>query len=74
MSSPCNTCAFRAGCITHDKEPHNALKGEICALSGVPFFCHYDQNHVDRHMAMSCSGCAAEASTLTERTLNSAYL
>jgi hypothetical protein len=49
MSSPCNTCAFRAGCITHDKEPHNALKGEICALSGVPFFCHYDKNGVDHH-------------------------
>lgn len=47
--SPCETCAFRSGCVTHDKEPHNALKGEICALTAVPFFCHYDRNHVDRH-------------------------
>lgn len=37
----CDTCAFRAGCITHEKEPHNRLKALICALGGLPFYCHY---------------------------------
>jgi hypothetical protein len=38
-SDPCDTCAFgKAGAAT---EPHNALKAQISALGGIPFFCHH---------------------------------
>src|SRR5579863_867335 len=39
-NSPCSTCAYgTAGGAA--KEPHNRLKGQICALGGIPFFCHH---------------------------------
>jgi hypothetical protein len=37
----CDTCAFRAGSVTHDSEPYNALRGMLCALGAVPFHCHH---------------------------------
>lgn len=47
--TPCDTCAFgKAGGAT---EPHNRLKGQICALGGLPFFCHHapDGRELDWH-------------------------
>lgn len=41
MSNPCDTCAFRRGSVTHDSEPHNNLKGILCILGAVPFYCHH---------------------------------
>lgn len=38
----CDTCAFRkANTGGASSEVQNRLKGEICALSGVPFSCHH---------------------------------
>ena len=37
----CDTCAFKAGCVTHESEPHNRLRGMIAALGGIPFHCHH---------------------------------
>ena len=38
----CETCAFRPnGNAGASSEVHNRLKGEICALSAVPFSCHH---------------------------------
>jgi hypothetical protein len=38
----CESCAFRpAGSPGAAAEVNNRLKGEICALSGVPFSCHH---------------------------------
>jgi len=39
--NPCDTCAFRKGCVTHEDEPHNLLKGEICVSGPLPFHCHH---------------------------------
>lgn len=39
MPDPCETCAFREDCETFD-EPLNRLKSMICAMSGLPFYCH----------------------------------
>jgi hypothetical protein len=37
--SPCDECAFgKKGAGT---EPYNSLRGQICALGAVPFFCHH---------------------------------
>lgn len=41
MGKQCDTCAFKTGCVTHEKEPHNRLRGMIAALGGIPFYCHY---------------------------------
>lgn len=41
--NPCDTCAFRPGSVTHDEEPQNYLRGELCALGGLPFYCHHDR-------------------------------
>jgi hypothetical protein len=38
---PCDTCAFRKGCVTHENEPHNRLRAEVCASGPLPFHCHY---------------------------------
>jgi len=43
-ANPCDTCALREGTITHDKEPYNAFRGLICALAGIPFYCHHGLN------------------------------
>lgn len=40
MNNPCDTCAFKSGSITQD-EPHNHLKGIICLLGPLPFYCHH---------------------------------
>lgn len=39
--NPCDTCAFRSGSVTHDEEPHNRLRSELCALGAIPFYCHH---------------------------------
>ncbi len=43
-SNACDSCAFREGSETFDREPYNRFRGQICALSGVPFFCHHGLN------------------------------
>jgi hypothetical protein len=35
----CKTCAYREGCETFS-EPYNRLRSIICALAGLPFYCH----------------------------------
>lgn len=42
---PCSTCAFgpkRPG--TAAAEPNNSVKGLICALGPLPFFCHHGRD------------------------------
>lgn len=48
MSAACGSCAFRPGCVTHDAEPYNALRGIIAALGARPFWCHH-VNGEDHH-------------------------
>lgn len=38
--NPCATCAFTCGSEAN-LEPHNFLKGIICVLGPLPFYCHY---------------------------------
>jgi hypothetical protein len=40
MKDPCATCAFTTGSEAN-LEPHNYLKGIICILGPLPFYCHY---------------------------------
>lgn len=47
--TPCDTCAFEPGTVTHDREPHNHLKALICLLAGLPFHCHYLKDGRDIH-------------------------
>lgn len=35
----CGSCAYREASITRH-EPYNALRALICALGGIPFYCH----------------------------------
>jgi hypothetical protein len=42
--NPCDTCAFRPGSVTHDREPQNSLRGELCALGAIPFYCHHGRD------------------------------
>lgn len=44
MNSPCDSCAFREGSETFEREPYNRFRGQIAALSGLPFFCHHGLN------------------------------
>lgn len=44
----CHSCAFRAGSETRS-DSLTVLKGEVCALGGVPFFCHIDKHGFDFH-------------------------
>jgi hypothetical protein len=44
MASPCDTCAFREGSETFEREPYNRFRGQVAALSGLPFFCHHGLN------------------------------
>lgn len=39
MANQCDTCAFKKGAAAN-REPYNLLRSTVCALSGVPFFCH----------------------------------
>jgi hypothetical protein len=43
VKDPCETCAFKPGSVTHDAEPQNHLRGELCAQGGIPFYCHHDR-------------------------------
>jgi hypothetical protein len=40
-TGPCEGCAFSPGSITHDEEPHNNLRGQLCLLGGIVFYCHH---------------------------------
>lgn len=60
-NSACDSCAFRPGSVTHDKEPYNAFRGQVAALSGLPFFCHHGLNWRKRILtkfghALDCDG------------------
>jgi len=52
MPDPCDTCAFRQGSVTHESEPHNRLKGMICAAAGIPFYCHHGWAWEDADIAV----------------------
>lgn len=40
MKDPCAMCAFTPGSEAN-LEPHNFLKGIICVLGPLPFYCHH---------------------------------
>lgn len=40
MSQPCDTCAFRKDAEAYT-EPYNRLRALVCAVSGIPFYCHH---------------------------------
>lgn len=45
MPSPCDTCAFnRTGTGGAADETTNRLKGEICVLGPIPFWCHHTKS------------------------------
>lgn len=46
MSNPCDSCAFHPGAAAHN-ELYNRLRGEICAITGVPFWCHHGKDGTD---------------------------
>jgi hypothetical protein len=50
MPDPCETCAFREDCETFG-EPLNRLKSMICAMSGLPFYCHKGHDWRNTHIA-----------------------
>lgn len=54
MPSACSSCAFRPGSVTHDKEPYNALRGLLCALGAVPFYCHDGLDWRDHRAMVLC--------------------
>jgi hypothetical protein len=39
MRNPCDGCAFKKGSEANE-EPHNNLKGQLCSLGALPFYCH----------------------------------
>lgn len=41
--SQCEECAFKPGAAAN-KESYNSLRGQVCALGAVPFFCHHNLN------------------------------
>jgi hypothetical protein len=41
MSGPCDTCAYRPGAEANT-EAYNRFRSLICALTGVPFYCHHN--------------------------------
>jgi hypothetical protein len=45
MANPCDSCAFRPGCETHEGEPYNRFRAQVAAMSGVPFFCHHGHDY-----------------------------
>ena len=84
MSDPCSTCAFDDhGAGGAADEPHNALKGLICAHGAIPFWCHHakDGSEYDWQMKDSklgpfalppnnrklCGGWQAEVAKLARR-------
>lgn len=38
-NSPCAGCAFKPG-TPANSEPHNNIKGRLCAFGAIPFYCH----------------------------------
>lgn len=44
----CADCAFKEGGAAN-KEVYNRLRGTVCALGGVPFFCHHDIDWESQH-------------------------
>lgn len=42
----CEGCAFKPGAAAN-LEPNNFLKGQLCALGGLPFYCHDGQDWQD---------------------------
>lgn len=55
--SACATCAFRPGSVTHDQEVYNALRGMLCALGAVPFYCHHGHNWEDANAMLAAHLC-----------------
>jgi hypothetical protein len=52
LPDACATCAFDTKSETAG-EPYNVLKGHICVLAGIPFYCHHRRSdghdfHKDR--------------------------
>lgn len=43
MPNPCDGCAYADGAAAN-LEPDNRLKALVCALTGVPFWCHHGMN------------------------------
>ncbi len=43
MNKPCEGCAFSEGAAAN-QEPYNALRAQVCALGGIPFYCHHDMD------------------------------
>jgi hypothetical protein len=41
-TSPCDSCAFTPGAEANS-EPHNNLRGQLCLLGGLVFYCHHDR-------------------------------
>jgi hypothetical protein len=44
----CETCAFRPGSDAA-RESNNYIKARLCALGGLPFYCHEGTNWKDPH-------------------------
>jgi len=79
MPNPCETCAF--GSAGAAQEPYNALRGTICSLGAVPFFCHHGRDGQEYDWQDSplgplqlhptnrklCAGWQAEVSNLKQR-------
>jgi hypothetical protein len=53
-TNPCDSCAFSPGAGAHD-EIYNRFRAEVCALTGVPFYCHhgFDWENQPRYLAKS---------------------
>ena len=41
--SQCEGCAFKPGADAN-REPYNNLRGQVCALGAIPFYCHHNVN------------------------------
>lgn len=48
IDAGCHTCAFRRGSETRS-DTVTQVKGALCVLGGLPFYCHYDKAGVDFH-------------------------
>lgn len=44
----CMDCAFKEGGAAN-KEAYNRLRGEVCALGAIPFFCHHSIDWQSQH-------------------------
>lgn len=48
MSNPCAGCAFTEGSRAN-LEPDNHLRGILCLLGPIPFYCHHLPDETDIH-------------------------